>query len=167
MQRPHSVTVFGILNIAFANIGLVGALAGLIRMKELATNPMVAAMNSSPQFVLWNRIHTPIGFALGIVLLASGIGLLNLKAWARKASIVYAVVVIVSACISTLIFWNYVLPIALERASAQSGQDALVLKVAAYFAAFGGLIAMIYPALLIFFMTRPRIAAAFDKTQPP
>jgi hypothetical protein len=168
MERPQAVTAFGVLNIAFASVGILGVMASRFRAEALNSNPLAAVIYASPQFMTWSRIHTPVGYVLAAVLLVSGIGLLKLKPWARTAAIGYAFGTIILSCISSFVFVRYVLPVMLEKAATLSGPDAFALKIGAYAGASGGFIGLIYPALLLFFMTRPHIKAAFiSPLQPP
>jgi hypothetical protein len=168
MERPQAVTAFGILNIVFATIGILGVLATLFQAKALGSSPAVAAMYSIPEYVTWSQVHSSIGGVLSVVLLVSGIGLLKLKPWARIAAIGYALGIIALSCVSSFAFGRYVLPVMLEKAATLSGPDGLALKIGAYATTSAGFVGLIYPALLLFFMTRRHIKAAFDAPlQPP
>jgi hypothetical protein len=171
MERPQAVTALGILDIAFGAIGVLGILLTLVRAKELSANPavaaMYAAMYSSPEYLTWTRIHMPIAGVLSALVLVAGIGLLRLRPWARTASIAYGVVMVVMACVSTFMFTKFALPTMLERAAGLSGSEAMVLKVAAYFTACASPIGLIYPGLLIFFLTRTHVQAAFAPPSLP
>jgi len=93
MQRLVSVTVFGILNIVFAVLGVFGMIGILVlfSMSEASNNPVVRIMRESPRYAAWLKLTIPFGLLACIVLLAAGIGLLRLKSWARKVSIGFAV----------------------------------------------------------------------------
>src|SRR6185436_10816593 len=93
MGRPHSITVFGILNIVFAVFGIFG-MAGTLALLSItgaSNNPVVKVIRESPTYAMWLKLTMPIAVIACGVLLASGIGLLRLKPWARKVSIGYAI----------------------------------------------------------------------------
>ena len=123
-------------------------------------------MYAVPQFALWNKIYLPIGFAMGVLVLVSGIGLLKLKPWARTTSIVYAIAVIVSALLNSVVFWIYIRPALLEKAATMSGVEAIGLKAGAYVGGVGSILGLVYPSLLLYFMNQPRVRAALAG-QPP
>jgi hypothetical protein len=54
-----------------------------------------------------------------------------------------------------------VLPSLLEKAASLLGSQAMVLKFTGYFTACVGPAGLIYPALLLFFMTRSHVRDAF------
>src|SRR4051794_26759147 len=93
MQRPASVTTFGIINIVFAAWGLFGLLGtlALLKLAGTANNPIVKLMRESPPYAAWMKLSIPLGLIGAVVLLVAGIGLLLLKPWARKLTIGYAI----------------------------------------------------------------------------
>src|SRR5262249_24878851 len=98
MDRPASVTVFGILNIVFAGFGVVGMLVGTIMLfaaPGAAQNPVTKLMQDSPAYVTWAKLSLPLALLACAASLAAGIGLLLLKEWARKLAIGYAICAIV------------------------------------------------------------------------
>ena len=92
MQRPTSVTVFAILNLVFAALGVFGLIGSLTLFTtvDAGNNPVVKIMQDNPGYKTWIMASIPLGLAACIVLLASGIGLLSLKPWARWLAIGYA-----------------------------------------------------------------------------
>ena len=72
MQRPTSVTVFGVLNIVFGALGFVAITFSAITLMAVsagstANNPVLEIMRNSPGYALWMKITIPLG------VLASGI----------------------------------------------------------------------------------------------
>ena len=95
-ERPVSVTIFGILNIGFGLLGLVGLLTQNLfeSFATQAPNPSLSSimafldeMNKNPTFILWRNISVPLEGLASLVLLVSGIGLILLKNWARDLDI--------------------------------------------------------------------------------
>jgi hypothetical protein len=90
-KRPMTVTVFGILNIAFGCYQLIRISPGLYKiMAGLYTNPE-KIIGSEILFLLL----LAVGIGLSIWLLVLGIGLLTMKRWARRGSCMYARIQIV------------------------------------------------------------------------
>lgn len=167
MQRPTSAVVFGILNIAFAAIGAVGLLATAMVLSSVqadSSNPVLGIMRDSPAYMTWMKIALPVGMLGILVLLAGGIGLLCFKTWGRTLSIGYAIYGIVNAILAVgMNFFFLCLPM-LHQAQQQTGPE----QASAYGSAIGGTIGssfgLIYPVLLLIFMTRPKLVAAFRGT---
>jgi hypothetical protein len=166
MQRPTSVTVFGILNIVFAAIGLFGLLATIALFAATANtnNPMVEIMRENPAFAGWMKINTILGGVACVVLLAAGIGLLMLKEWARKLSIGYAIYAIVFGLVGMVLMFIFVTRPMMEKASQAQGPEAAGAIGGVIGGSIGGCLGLIYPIFLLIFMLRPNVVAAF---RPP
>ncbi len=94
MKRPTSVTVFGILNIVFAALGILGVLGSLMVFTVLVTssnNPVVQVIHDNPAYAAWMKIGGVLGLIVSGGLLAAGIGLLLLRPWGRILSIAYSI----------------------------------------------------------------------------
>ena len=114
MQRPTSVTVFGILNIVFGLFGVFGLIASiaLFFMPAGSNNPVVRIMHENPAYSAWLKICIPLGLLSCAALLAAGIGLLCLKSWARTLSIAYAIYAILFGLLGTAV--NFIFLIAAD-----------------------------------------------------
>jgi len=169
MQRPAPVTVFGILNIVFAVIGVFGILGTVVMLSvsDPSGNPVIKAMQDNPSYSAWIKLTIPLGLAGCLVSMAAGIGLLYLKPWARWLSIVYAAGSIVFGALGLVV--NYVLlfgPL-LEEASNKGGPESAGAIGGAIGGSIGGVVSLIYPILLLIFMTRANVAAAFRPAGMP
>jgi hypothetical protein len=168
MQRPSSVTVFGVLNIVFGALGILGIIFSAISLMIISPNathnPVLEIMRNSPGYAVWMKIAIPLGFLAAGVSIAAGIGLLKLKNWARILSIGYAIYTIVTGIIGMVLNYIFLLQPLMEQASQKRGPEAAVLIGAAIGGTFGSCFGMIYPVLLLIFMLRPNVVAAF---QPP
>jgi membrane-bound ClpP family serine protease len=145
-QRPISVTVFGILNIGFGFFDLFVTLLSMFVLPGMsAATPLLKQMHDNH----WTRITMPLDGIAAVVLLAAGIGLLLSQNWARIVSIIdgiYSIVTCIVGGIMTLM-------------SDTSG----IMMIVSLIATVGSLV---YPVLLIIFMTRPNVVAAL-KPAPP
>lgn len=177
MKRPAAILVFGILNLVFAAFGLFGLLstAAMLSLPKVAPgnpvmtmmrdNPVLKMVHDNPTYAAWIKLSLPLGSLTCLLLLAGGIGLLQNRAWGRKASIGYAICAILFGLTGTAINAMVLIPPAL-RASSQSPEQ-MVATTVALSGTIGGCIGLIYPILLLIFMTRPSIVAALDPTPPP
>jgi hypothetical protein len=163
MTRPTSVTVFGILNIVFAGFGLIGTLATLAMFKMAAgtNNPALQIMQDNPAFAAWIKLSIPLGLISSVALLAGGIGLLMMKSWARKLSIIYAFFAMVLSIVGTVLNYLWMIRPMMEQAAQKQGPEAAGAIGGAIGGLAGGCFSLIYPVLLLIFMTRPKVVAAF------
>jgi hypothetical protein len=166
MNRPTSITVLGILNIIFGAIGLMGIALSIVMMfihpAMDMKNPVLDLMKQNPAYALYTNISMVIGAVFTIALCLSGIGLLMLRPWGRWLSIAYAVFGLVSLVVNTLINYFFLLtPLLNKLAALPPGQEKA--------AAMGGIVGLvgglcigpIYPIVLLIFMFRPNVMAAF------
>jgi hypothetical protein len=168
MQRPTSATVFGILNIGFAGMGIIGIIAsiGLLMLSVNFNNPVVKVMQESPGYALWFKICIPLGLLSCGVLLAAGIGLLLVKPWGRLLSIGYAIYAIGFGIVGTVVNFLFITRPLLEQAQNKGGPEAAGAIGGAIGGSIGGCFGMIYPILLLIFMFHPAIRDAFRPATP-
>jgi hypothetical protein len=173
MERPTTVTVFGILNIVFAVLGVFGIFASIALLaagansSATSANPMVNIMRENPAFATWMKISIPLGFLTCIALLIAGIGLLKMKDWARQLSIGYSVFAIVSGLVGMVLTYVWVTRPILDRMSGAQGPEAAGAIGGAVGGVIGGCFSLIYPIVLLIFMMRPKVVAAFRPATPP
>jgi hypothetical protein len=164
MQRPVSVTVFAVLNLVFAAFGafgLIGSFA-LFTMADAGNNPVLKIMQDNPAYKTWIMLSIPLGLAVCVALLASGIGLLGLKPWGRWLAIAYAIFAILQCIAGTFVNYLFLVRPLLDRAEHAHGpQEAGAAVGGAVGAMFGGCAGVVYPVLLLIFMFLPKVAAAF------
>jgi len=163
MSRPTSVTVFGVLNIVFAAFGIVGMIFSVLLFLPQASsnNPVVQLIHDSPAYAAWLKFSMVLGVVVCVALLAAGIGLLKLKPWARTFSIGYGIYAIVMAIVGTVVNYFLLVRPMLEQAQQKHGPDAAAAIGGAIGGTFGGCLGMVYPILLLVFMTRANVVAAF------
>ena len=129
-----------------------------------ANNPVVQIIQSSPAYAAWMKISVALGVVVVVALLAAGIGLLNLKPWARTLSIVYAIYAIIMTLTGDVINYFFLIQPMLQKAHSEQGPEAAGAIGGAIGGLFGGCIGMIYPILLLIYMTRPHVIAAFNQS---
>lgn len=164
MQRHTALTVFGILNIVFAALGvfgIIGTITMLSMQKGFTHNPVLKIMHSNPAYMSWIKINIPLGLIAGAALLTAGIGLLKIKKWARKLSIGYGIYAILLGLTNIFINVTYVFLPMFNLMAQQRSPEAIGGLIGAVGGGMGSVFGLIYPILLLIFMTRPKIAAAF------
>jgi hypothetical protein len=165
MHRPTSVTVFGILNLIFGGLGMCGlvflAILMFVPIEGFDPNSGMGPLEEHPVFQAYQQISVGLGFVSSIVLIAAGIGLLRLRPWGRTLSIVYAGYAIVSTILGTIINFAVMMPIMMQQAEAAEGPARAAAMGGAIGGSVGGCVGLIYPVLLLYFMLRPHVRAAF------
>ena len=167
--RPTSVTVLAILGIIFGGLGVLckPLSVAAIFIPQPTPNP---AVEMQKEMMGFNLTNAAVGTAVSVLLLASSIGCLSLKPWARKGMLAYAGLAIVLTIAGGIITWVWVMPKMFEaqqRAMAQAGgapppQFMNVMRSAGTVGAVvGGLVALVYPSCLLYFFTRPNVRSAF------
>lgn len=167
MHRPTSVTVFGILNIVKAGFGIFLAITSIALFLAPAdsNNPSIKMLHENPAYAAWMKLFIPLGLLSCTVLLVAGIGLLCLKSWARTLSIAYAIYAICMGILSTAVS-----SIFLFQPFLKNHQDSQAAAAAMFGLIGGGIVVclgLIYPILLLLFMLRPTVAAAFHPPAQP
>jgi hypothetical protein len=167
MQRPTAVTAFGILNLVFACFGVLGIFGSIAMfyMPNSSNNPVVKIMQDNPAYATFLKISIPLGMLSCGALLAAGIGLLMMKNWGRLVSIGYAVYAILFGLVGMVANFVFVIRPLLEQASQKQGPEAAGAIGGAVGGGIGGCFGLIYPMLLLIFMTRPKLVAAFQQGQ--
>ena len=168
MKRPTAVSVFAILNIVFGALGILCTpLSVVFLFLPIRTgSPILRMMNEQPVFRAWMIVEAALGIVAAIVLLVAGIGLLRLRPWARIVSIGYGVYAILNGLLGMVTNYIFILmPMAGEMRSGSA--EALGAFAGLIGGLVGGCLGLVYPVLLIIFMNRPRIRAAFATEQVP
>ena len=140
---PAFVKVFSILNMVFGGLGLLCSPLNLVAI------PMASrTLGHSPLMKGWLIFSGVWGLIGAGVLLASGIGLWKLKAWARKLAVWYSAVAIVLGLAGVVVVVSAFGGggSEMERAQRIGGVIGGVI---------GGLLGMVYNVLFIVFLSRP------------
>jgi len=127
MQRPTSATAFGILNIAFAIFGVFGILATVAMFAidiDPGNNLGLQIMEENAGYRMFVMLSIPLGAISIALLLSSGIGLLTVKPWGRKAAIGYALYAIAVGVVGMIANTMFLFLPLLEQAKTLQGAQA-------------------------------------------
>ena len=133
MKRPASVLVFGILNLAFAAMGVFGllAVAAMIFMPQspamqqaMRNDPFMQQIQHNPDYALFMKASLLAGGVALVVLVLAGVGLLLLWPWGRYLSILYAFFAIITGMIGMMVNYHFIYGPMLEKiAHARPGPE--------------------------------------------
>jgi hypothetical protein len=186
-KRPAAVTVMGILNLVFGSIMLLcfmcngiqvvmqlgGNRPGALNDPNDPTTKMLDFMKAEiPGFMTVQVLSLAVHLILTLILLVSGVGLLNMKGWGRIGSIFYAVssvLVEIASLIYQLVYVNPVMNRWLQgefqRAKVPGMPDASFLSTLMNIGAVvGAVVLMTYAIILLIMMLLPKVSAAFAGT---
>lgn len=169
MQRPTSVTVFGILNFVFAVFGVIGLMASfaLLALSANSSHTFIKLVHAGPAYAVWLKICVLLGVLSCAALLAAGIGLLGLKPWARVLSIAYGIYAIVFVLVGMLL--NLILMVQPPFEQVPQHQELVIAGAVGgpISGTIGAVFWLIYPIVLLVFMSRPKVIAAFRPSVLP
>jgi hypothetical protein len=163
MQRPTVVTVFGILNIIFGALGLVSIPMSILVLFVLrdTNNPMMQIIQGNAVYRTWMMASLPMSLVATILLVVAGIGLMMMKPWARVISIGYGIYTIVMGIVGMIFNGICLMGPLMSQAGNAPGPEAIGAMGGAVGGTFGGCFGLVYPVLLLIFMTRPGVVEAF------
>ncbi len=158
VKKPASVVVFGILNMVYGALGtlmIVFVILSLfLDLPKDPDSPFEQALEN-PTYKLINVGVQIGGGLLAIVLLASGIGLINGKLFGRRLAIIYAIATILLVIAGSIVNIIFVSLPAFARASElPDGAEKFVSMVVGSSIFIQPICGNIYPVLLLIFMMR-------------
>ncbi len=162
-ERPTSVTVFAIINLVLAGLGVIGLIFWLIGKLGLIPqspqeNPILEAMENSAGYQLFTDITTGFGLVVTIFLIAASIGMFSLQPWARKVTIGWGIystlIVLVAFVVNYLVLFGPLL-------ADLTGPERIGIIFAVIFGAVISVFFIGYYLLMIFMLTRPHVVEAF------
>lgn len=153
--RPMVVAVFGVLHLSFGVLGLCGLVSSLFMLSQFGGSPMLNQAWGPPGSGLrtFMLVSTGLGAVSNALYLAIGGGLLTMQAWARLLALGTAVYGIVASLVSPAIS----LPLMMDNMP--RAQQTITIASAG----LGILVGLAYQALVLFFLTRPHVKAAFER----
>ena len=134
MKRPVGVTTLAVIAIIYGIFNLLIALLGLLGSALLAAGVAAVANKYSAGTLIYATISDAI---LGILFLASGIGAFSLKRWAWTAGVVALVLEVV----------RHIVTVVIQGFSAS--------------AVIGAVITIVIVLVLLWYLFRPNVRAAF------
>jgi hypothetical protein len=148
-KRPAVLSVFGVLNIVFGSLVLLCSSYSFIGL------PRNAGRFAGNQFMHeWFLFSVIVNLIGGALMLASGVGLLNFRSWARTLAIYYAIFAFARVLINIFVFTSY-----FGTGNSTRSRISMVLSLA-----FGVTVGLVYNGLLIYFLTRPEVKEALRET---
>lgn len=165
MKRPTAVTVFGILNIVLAVFGIISLVTMIFLFLPQAAatnNPVVQLIHDNAAYAAWIKLSLALGLVATMAKLVAGIGLLKLKPWGRQLSIIYAIYAMLMVVVGGVVNYFLMVRPLLEQAAQKQGAEHAAAVGGAIGGTFGSCFGLIYPILLLVFMLRADVAAAFQ-----
>jgi hypothetical protein len=155
-ERPTSVTVIAVLAIVFGGLGLLCTPFSVLRYFTNigGHSPLVEAVRARPVLLGWTLFASCTGLLFSLVLVIAGIGALSLKRWARILLIAEATASILFGLLNTALTMVAIFP-----ALREMGGPAVIGGLGGGFCAL--LFGLLVNGLILFFMTRPHVKAAF------
>lgn len=159
---PVGPTILAWFNIAFGALGLFSPLilVFLAVMPKMPNDPFQAALARGGFFAAWVYGGQVLAFLGAVLLIASGVGLLRWREWARRAALGYAVYTIVMLIAGSLVTLHYVVLPTLRTpglAPAQVGGTVGGL--------LGSCLGLIYPVATLLVLRRPAVIATFAEQE--
>jgi hypothetical protein len=175
LVKPKAIKVFGVLNVIFGGLGLLGTCIGLGAILALTTfdlipipegnNAAFVAQDQNAFLYFYNIISAAVALLFAIVLLVSGIGLLRHKKWGRTTGLAWAAYCVLSTIVVSVVTWTHIYPYQLETmdeaAAAVPNMEAILLGSMI----FGNVLSvgyLIYPGLFALFSSKPPFKDALE-----
>ena len=107
--RPGGVTALAIIGIVFGGIGLLCKPISMLALfiPQPQPNP---AVEMQKEMMGWNLFNVGLGTLISALLLASAIGALLLKPWARKGMLAYGALAVVMNVVGLVVSLVWVVP---------------------------------------------------------
>ncbi len=151
VEKPTSVTVFGILSCVFGGLGLVCTPFSI----AIGFATLRKTLAATDQYLMINIASGILSIGFTIWLLVTGISLLMFKKWARNCAVIYSIANMIWSFIAMGI---NIAAVALHWITIpQEGLPGFIGGIC------GGLCGgFIYPVLLLIFMLTPKVKNAFN-----
>jgi len=173
MNRPTSFTVFGVMNLVFGCLLVIGLLINIVqvsgqdkqveqvkRQARMAKDPdlrrmadQLEAMANDKTIKMLTNVQLVLSLLSVVLLIASAIGLLGVKAWGRTLAIFYAGYSILYTIALVIINFTIMMPKMPDFRGvpgASGMMKGMMIGVSIFY-----LIWLVYPILLLVFMNKP------------
>jgi hypothetical protein len=166
LVKPKAIKVFGVLNVIFGGLGLLGTCiglgailaftSGLIPIPDGQSNPAFVTQDENAFLYFYNIISAAVALLFAIVLLVSGIGLLKHKKWGRTTGLAWAAYSVIATIVVSVITWTHIYPYQLEMLDTNEATKGLPNMEAILLGSmiFGNVLSvgyLIYPGLFALF----------------
>ncbi len=177
LEKPKAIKVFGVLNVIFGGLGLLGTCiglgailaftSGLIPIPDGQSNPAFATQDENAFLYFYNIISAAVALLFAIVLLVSGIGLLKHKKWGRTTGLAWSGYCVLATIVTSVITWTHIYPYQLEMLDTNEATAGLPNMEAILLGSmiFGNVLSvgyLIYPGLFALFSSKPPFKDALD-----
>jgi uncharacterized protein YneF (UPF0154 family) len=176
-RRPTVVTVLAILAIIFGSLGVLGGICNIPQYLgvRLMPNPILDGIQKDGVMLTFMLTSLAINLILSVILLIAGIGSLSLKPSSRVWMIRYALIHIVVTAVSLLLGLTFITArnhALMQKTLAANPQlNTPQMKMVLQYSTTGGycfaIVFLIWPLLILYYMNRPQVKAAFDPALPP
>jgi hypothetical protein len=132
IQKPKTLLVIGILNLAFAAFGIFGLLSSimmLVKPEMYPGNPVPAILQNDVTYAAYYKVLMGFSLVLIPVQLASAIGLIRGREWARKLTLILAVLAVVVATVNGWVSHTHLSGPVMVEAMKSAGGDATTQKI--------------------------------------
>jgi hypothetical protein len=171
-KRPASFTVFGVLCIVFASLGLLCNVGGLAITKvvEAAQSEADRAKAKAMEKELFERVpgyqtqawaKLTVDVVMELLLLATGIGLLKMLSWSRPACIAYGLLTVLMQLANMVYIIAFVSPVLEDLVNKQLREQNPQVQVTVPGWALNlgvilaSLLGMVFATILLIFALRP------------
>lgn len=157
--RPVTATVFGVINIIFGAMGILGAIAAFALMAATASGalpqPDLPEAFQNPMIQTSQSVSNVISGILSIALIVAGVGLLKFRPWGRSMSIWIAIVNLVLLVLMIGLQIAILAPAAGDMSNLDpSNPEEMALVGGVVGGVVGGCFGSIYPIVTLIFMNR-------------
>lgn len=162
-RRPTAVTVLAIIAIVLYSLLLL--CSPLTLLPPESDDPVDTAFSGTGAMRVYNVITGLLYMVIAVFCIVSASYCLLLRPWARRTLVRGAIADLVLSTIGIVIFFALTVPEVLNSATDPSSRSMVVAILAVTSA-----IILVMPALpicIVYFMTRPKIVAAFDHPRTP
>ncbi len=164
--RPTMLTVLGIMNILLGVLGSFGLMmaAAMLAMPRVfqigGPNPVLDAMQASGPYRTFTIVATVLGLLSIIVLIVSGIGLLQMRRYGRTLALGYSVYALLAGVVGLIVNVAFVFAPMMQNLQGLPAPQRVGAIAGMAGGVIGGAVGLVYPAILLYCMYRPSVVKA-------
>lgn len=169
---PVAGIVLGILNMLYAVLAfLCNGISGLTFFISLPPemtkdNAAVELMNINPFYKIFTQAILIGSLLAAVVLFVAGVLLLQVRPWGRKLSIYYCIYDFTSISLGLIVNAILLFPLLFDQINTfpVGSPERMGAAFGLVFGLVGVVLSLLYPIVLVVFMHRPKIIAAYQAT---